>query len=115
MNQSLFAKLPAELRNRIYEYTLRYGTPIVVEWFESTKTFRFTANDRNIFPLALAGTCKRIRAECIQLFYAGNTFELLFRRHPVNHCGQYKGKLDKLLNKHRICQRGATELSHHQT
>ena len=98
MNRSPIAKLPAELRNRIYEYTVHYATPIVIEWFESTKTFRFTANDWNVFPLALAGTCKRIRAECIQLFYTGNSFELIFRRHPRRCHGERKDQLNRLLN-----------------
>lgn len=59
MEQSLLKKLPAEMRNRIYELALTEAHPI-----------QLSKDTLNQFQPALPKTCKQIRAECGSLIYA---------------------------------------------
>jgi len=83
MDNSPLSKLPAGLRNHIYELVLSLRQPIVFR--------RGSANVHNHcphaihlptlatpHPLALPSTCKETRAETLQFFHATNTFELRF-------------------------------------
>ena len=68
----VFKKLPGELRNRIYRYLLVYDG--YVELWKRDKTGHHKLRP---FQPALARTCKQIRKEVLQIFYAGNTFVML--------------------------------------
>ncbi|KAK5124197.1 hypothetical protein LTR85_001900 [Meristemomyces frigidus] len=77
MENSPFAKLAPELRNRIYELALTLPKRIViVRRSFSPSTFRQEPANARYQPLALAMTCRVINEECQQLFYAANAFEL---------------------------------------
>ena len=76
MDQSLFEKLPAELRNRVYEY-------LVDRWPHGVICIRIHYNDQGVAvtkaplygnPLALAKTCRMTREEYTPLFYSNNEF-----------------------------------------
>lgn len=68
MEHSPLCKLPAEIRNMIWELTLRKRYVEV----------DMCGRARSIGPhaLALTATCRAIRAETIQLFYAINTIQI---------------------------------------
>ena len=74
MDQSPLGRLPAELRNRVYEYLLEDGNQYCI-------TTHF--NDRGVAklkasladqPLALARTCRTAYEEFTPLFYSSNIF-----------------------------------------
>ena len=75
MENSLLDKLPAELRNQVYEFaltapasiTFRRGTTL--GWVPKS-----SLGSRNL--LALRRTCKTVREETSLMRYAVNTFEL---------------------------------------
>ena len=77
MDRSPLAKLPPELRNRIYDFTLTCDSPIKILCTTNPETRRLRAYSpiaaRN-HPLALTETCKQLHEECTQLFYAVNIF-----------------------------------------
>lgn len=78
MDNSPFNDLPAELRNRIYELALTQSCDILIG-FKTARAGSITivnADICNKHPLSLAQTCKRIRQECRQLFFAANVFSI---------------------------------------
>jgi len=66
--RSPFLRLPAELRNRIYGYTLAYGTLEVPSWSQWGQL--------PLLDVGLLRTCRQIHAETTMLFYSLNTFRL---------------------------------------
>ena len=79
METSPFGKLPAELRNKIYELVLPRNDTLKVHSTyrrrrtgESVATFLFPRKNIN----ALLLTCKQARQDCAGLFYANNTFRI---------------------------------------
>ncbi|KAK4952368.1 hypothetical protein LTR10_009174 [Elasticomyces elasticus] len=81
---SPFLRLPPELRNSIYELALQQPEPVVIRrlgkvWPEC----RQPSSQLPHHATALTRTCKLIRGEDTQLFYAINTFIILCEH--VNH------------------------------
>ena len=75
METAALTKLPPEIRNRIYDSTLRQNRPIRLIWRQEQNQYKLKqlhAQPRNI--PALIAVCKHIRSECYQLFYAVNSF-----------------------------------------
>jgi len=78
MADSPLLSLPPELRNRIEELVLRRDTPVVTQWLNDTRPFhrlRREGDESNVQALALTTTCKNVRSECVNLFFAFNIFE----------------------------------------
>lgn len=67
MEHSPFQRIPPELRNMIWELALHQKSP---------PTFDNQARAMNIeaHALALTATCRAIRTECLQVFFASNSF-----------------------------------------
>ncbi|TKA40153.1 hypothetical protein B0A54_08941 [Friedmanniomyces endolithicus] len=75
LESSRLWRLPAELRNYIYELALRQPEPIEVRWLhDSEPPESLASTSTNAHPAALLSTCKTVRSECSQLLYAINTF-----------------------------------------
>jgi len=84
MDSSPFSKLAPELRNQIYALVLYEPEGIRLiqnlgvdpETYELNDDGRITARHKLCTRrlLALTTTCKEIRAECLKMFYATNTF-----------------------------------------
>ncbi|KAK3719148.1 hypothetical protein LTR37_004712 [Vermiconidia calcicola] len=77
MDNSPLAKLPAELRNRIYLLALRNEQPIIVvvrSGGRPQEAYRRLYELRT--PQALTLTCKQIRNESINMFYSANAFDI---------------------------------------
>ncbi|KAK4550180.1 hypothetical protein LTR36_003147 [Oleoguttula mirabilis] len=73
MENSPLARLPPELRNRIYELALKSDRPFTLV-FKHMLGQEPSAQQRH--PTGLARTCKALRKEATQLFYAINAFEI---------------------------------------
>jgi hypothetical protein len=74
MDQSPFGTLPAELRNRVYEYLLDGGTKYHMKsHFNERGVAELKASLRG-HPLALAQTCRITHEEYTPLFYSSNEF-----------------------------------------
>lgn len=67
MDDSPLSRLPAELRNRIYELALLQDDSITIS-LNGKRRWR---------PPAHLSTCNQIRAEASSIYYAGNTFTVL--------------------------------------
>ncbi|KAM0717121.1 hypothetical protein Q7P37_006973 [Cladosporium fusiforme] len=71
--QSTFlARLPGELRNRIYDLVVLSPEPV-----RAVREVRKTAEGVTLYASAvpaLAQTCRQIRRECLDIYYAGNAF-----------------------------------------
>jgi len=83
MDKSPLSKLPAELRNRIWELALASDVPLAAKWRNTESKFRPErppASD----PAALTKTCKQLRAESGQLFYTVNHFILRVDKRGYN-------------------------------
>ncbi|KAI7229122.1 F-actin capping protein [Hortaea werneckii] len=81
MDNSPFTKLSAELRNDIYHLVLYspegFNITYIGNILFEDKVLR---NENNqVQPLALTATCKALRTETLQLFYAINTFTFKFK------------------------------------
>ncbi|GAB1741907.1 hypothetical protein NU219Hw_g7313t1 [Hortaea werneckii] len=81
MDNSPFTKLSAELRNEIYHLVLHSPEDFKIVYigniiFED-KVLR--NENHQVQPLALTATCKALRTETLQLFYAINTFTFKFK------------------------------------
>lgn len=75
MDNSPFAKLPAELRNLVYSHALKKDKPYVfgpIRLQGPTPAEHERGAAEN--PLSLAQTCKAINTECAPLFYSENEF-----------------------------------------
>lgn len=90
MDASPLNKLPAELRNNIYELALHNPGGIDIDVMFANKIITAQASQQL---LALTETCKQIRQESLPLFYATNTFsfatsDLDIATNPlrVGHC-----------------------------
>ena len=84
MEASPFGKLPAELRNNIYELVLPRNDTLKIHSIYRRRGARenvvdFLYSRKNINALLL--TCKRIRRDCAGLFYANNTFRITSSGH----------------------------------
>ncbi|TKA56325.1 hypothetical protein B0A55_11676 [Friedmanniomyces simplex] len=74
MDSSPLSRLPAELRNRIYELTFT-NAPIELQWIFYRSGFHVRRPFDRRLGLALTATCKQIHEECGQrMFYAHNDF-----------------------------------------
>lgn len=82
MDNSPLARLPAELRNDIYELSLTSGTGIVVVWRSEVRQWH---------PPPLLLTCRQIRREASSTYYAGSIF--LFTCHEAPWTGKINGAL----------------------
>lgn len=73
MDNSPLGRLPAELRNHIWELALyqRDGNFIELTSMKFTRLFRSTRH-----PLGLLRACRATYIECRAMFYAINTFHL---------------------------------------
>lgn len=86
MNKSPLSKLPAEIRNSIYELVLKQKKPFILE--PTIKNDQFADwrlvkdSDAHSTTLALSETCKAVNNECKHLIFAINTFVL-----RVGHAG----------------------------
>ena len=76
MDSSLFATLPAESRNHIYQLALRWDKPYVLMPSYSTKETMKAEINGPKHPFGLAMTCKAVSSECFPVFYAENRFTL---------------------------------------
>ncbi|KAK0978695.1 hypothetical protein LTR54_015844 [Friedmanniomyces endolithicus] len=75
LESSRLWRLPAELRNYIYELALRQPEPIEVRWLHDSEPPKSLASTSvNAHPAALLSTCKTVRTECSEFLYAINTF-----------------------------------------
>jgi len=82
MEASPLARLPPELRNRIYEFALSQPSPLATTWQPEVKKFTaFPPLAGRPSPLALTTTCRQVRIECLQLFYAVNDIVIGFEKH----------------------------------
>jgi len=94
---TLLFRLSAEIRNQIYELALHQNDPINVRRKSESRTRvpppPLRLEHEVSHPMALTTTCRQIRAECVQLFYATNTFAI--------NCGW-----SNCHGKKRQCERG---------
>lgn len=81
MDISLFGRLPAELRNRIYDLILPERAVISVNVRRRNITicnysripgYEAAFKQKHAHTRALAATCKDLRRECMGLFYANH-------------------------------------------
>ena len=93
MDDSRLLRLPAEVRNYIYELVFKQTQPIVLGrvfkkgLFADWRLLKDQSASNAI--LALPKTCKALRSECSQIFYAINAF--IFQ---LSHSsGRYSGKV----------------------
>ncbi|KNG48791.1 hypothetical protein TW65_04394 [Stemphylium lycopersici] len=81
-----FLELPAEIRNKVYDYLYQFHNPIRLHFHQDPQSERpksivpFTPNCR--VPTSLFSTCRQINAEASSIFYSRNTF-LLHRKVQV--------------------------------
>jgi len=83
MGFSPLARLPPELRNRVYESALPHDTTIATFWLPNQNQFKpssFPPLSGRPSPFALTLTSKQLRSESLQLFYAVNNFQVDFER-----------------------------------
>ncbi|KAI7259288.1 hypothetical protein KC343_g2335 [Hortaea werneckii] len=81
MDNSPLTKLSAELRNEIYHLVLYspkgFNIIYIGNILFDDKVLR--NENHQVHPLALTATCKALRTETLQLFYALNTFTFKFK------------------------------------
>ncbi|KAK5713593.1 hypothetical protein LTR15_011293 [Elasticomyces elasticus] len=82
LTESPFLRLPPELRNSIYKLALQQPEPASIRRLGKTES-RQPSSQLPYHATALTRTCKLIRGEATQLFYAINTFIILCEH--VNH------------------------------
>lgn len=69
--------LPAELRNQIYEYFVKYPAPIRTDFKEHPKSDPVFLIDPQVrIPVNLFASCRTIYREAMSAFYSDNTFSL---------------------------------------
>ena len=76
MDQSPLSTLPPEIRNDIYVMALSQDSPITLVHLRRKGWKRLEEPSTKPNILALTKTCKNVRRECTQIFYAVNTFAL---------------------------------------
>ena len=74
MNESPFSKLAPELRNSVYELVMSDDSPVCITITEDGKRVARDVDSSIAHGVALTATCKQMRDECTQLFYACNEF-----------------------------------------
>ncbi|KAK5115830.1 hypothetical protein LTR85_009424 [Meristemomyces frigidus] len=74
MDQPPLIRLPAELRNHIYELALLRGHPVEIKIYDDD-----VLSPVGYDVLALTRTCKQIRHESTGLFYSINEFHIQLR------------------------------------
>lgn len=74
MDKSPLARLAPEIRNRVYGLVLQRPDAIVLT--VNGRDCRISDNASHEWLLALPATCKQLRDETTQMFYAQNTFQL---------------------------------------
>ncbi|KAI7280677.1 hypothetical protein KC345_g4597 [Hortaea werneckii] len=81
MDNSPLTKLSAELRNEIYHLVLYSPEGFTIIYIGNILFDDKVLRNENhqVQPLALTATCKALRTETLQLFYAINTFTFKFR------------------------------------
>ena len=76
MDNSLLAKLPAELHIIIYQFALPPTTPVRLILSErSHRDFVLHPDTKILRPAALLRTCKEIRAQSLEIYYSSNSFQ----------------------------------------
>ncbi|KAK4546299.1 hypothetical protein LTR36_001976 [Oleoguttula mirabilis] len=88
MDHSPLARLPAELRDDIYERALHQDWPIRAPWYpkETVGVDIDTIIDTAAYSeqaVALTRTCKQIRRESLGLFYSTNIFHITLSNIPL--------------------------------
>lgn len=81
MDHSPLAKLPAELRNRVYELSLHHDKPFILTGSARRRKGTLVPLHKLREPYALLVTCRQIRKEATQLLYALNSFVVHGSRH----------------------------------
>ncbi|KAK4550182.1 hypothetical protein LTR36_003149 [Oleoguttula mirabilis] len=74
MDNSPFARLPAEIRNHVYALVLKRDTPYVLTSARNLRNLVLEGNSEQKHPLGLSATCKALNAEFTPFFYAENRF-----------------------------------------
>ncbi|CAA9964039.1 hypothetical protein PTMSG1_07398 [Pyrenophora teres f. maculata] len=69
-------RLPAELRNKIYEYAC-IDTTVRAHQVMNLQIYRSNAPVSKRKPLAIISTCKQMRHEASEIFYSHTTFDLI--------------------------------------
>ncbi|EFQ89007.1 hypothetical protein PTT_14884 [Pyrenophora teres f. teres 0-1] len=69
-------RLPAELRNKIYEYAC-IDTTVRAHQVMNLQIYRSNAPVSKRKPLAVISTCKQMRHEASEIFYSHTTFDLI--------------------------------------
>jgi len=87
MEASPSSRLPAELRNQIYEHVLAHSDYISFSVAEAP----YAAECREYKLLALTTTCRQLRWECIPILYSINNFTI----HSAPYDACYDGVLDR--------------------
>lgn len=82
MDTSPLASIPPEIRHQIYELAFYQSQPIQISWCicRTSPPNTLTSDCGPADLLALTATCKLIREESTQLFYATNTFVMKCKR-----------------------------------
>ncbi|KAK5117802.1 hypothetical protein LTR85_008777 [Meristemomyces frigidus] len=78
MESSSLRKLPAELRNTIFELALSASDPVNINLPSANRTWTSTTSSWSTpSSLAHAQTCKQIRRETLPVFFAANSFSIV--------------------------------------
>lgn len=85
MDASHFSRLPAELRNHIYELSLVRKDPLTIQLWTGKPQLVRTGDVHNI--LAFARVSKRFREEAASIFYGTNSFIVVTKRLGELYCG----------------------------
>ncbi|KAK5115850.1 hypothetical protein LTR85_009444 [Meristemomyces frigidus] len=106
MDHSPLARLPAELRNEIYELALTQAEAVV----DIGQRWEWRARGGGIYQvtsigeaLAITKTCKQIRQESASIFFSTNTFdikldtEFLFHNRPERSSSNFQQDVEALL------------------
>lgn len=83
MDSSPFARLSAELRNRIYEFALKYEGRIAIHDAFNMRSWVCHSNPNVFNTIALTQTCRQIRSESLTMFCASNFFIAFYPPHYV--------------------------------
>ena len=118
MDNSPFSRLSPELRNQIYHLVLQQPHPIQVRKRsqEDRDMRRYldrldTSQQNRPQPLALTMTCRAIRDESTQLFFAANVFCFTYQDIPTTAIENAREFLDQLSASSRLAVRGINIVS----
>ncbi|KAK4550221.1 hypothetical protein LTR36_003188 [Oleoguttula mirabilis] len=105
MDNSLLSRLPPELWNQIYELALHIDEPIALTWYHQHDEYVLALDPSSPAVgsvLALSATCTQARAECLQLFYTTNAFEMHLDGPYVAEHAQAVGRFFRIIGRERV-------------